>query len=342
MRDARTIEPEALLERRKQAIKLFQKKMTRIEISDIVEVHRNTVGQWIKLWQDGGITSLKVQSGGRPLGNGRSLMPHEEKEIQKCLIDKCPDQLKLPFALWTRKAVTMLIKELFDIDMAVRTVGSYLQRWGFTPQKPVKRAYERNDKHVNRWLNEEYPAIALKAKQEGAEIHWGDETGIRSDDVNGRGYAPKGKTPIRISKGAREQINMISTVTNQGKLRFMFYKETMTSDLLINFMKRLIRSNERKIFLILDNLRVHHSKIVKQWLAEHKAFIEVYYLPSYSPDLNPDEFLNNDLKMGISKKPIKRAKGIWEKNAKQHMRSIQKKPQHIKNLFKAESVRYAS
>ena len=341
MRDARTIEPQALFERRKQAIKLFQKGINRIEIGDIVGVHRNTVGEWIKVWRDGGMIALKVQNGGRPIGNGRSLMPHEEKTIQKCLVDKYPDQLKLPFALWTRKAVQMLIKELFNIDMAIRTVGSYLKRWGFTPQKPVKRAYERNEAHVNRWLNEEYPEIAIKAKHEGAEIHWGDETGIRSDDVNGRGYAPKGKTPVRKSKGTPEKLNMISSITNQGKVRFMFYKEKMHSQLLIKFMKRLIQSAGRKVYLILDNLRVHHSKLVKEWLVEHKAFIEVHYLPSYSPDLNPDEYLNNDLKTGLSQKPLKRAKGIWEKNAKAYMRSVQKRPQHIQNLFQAENIKYA-
>ena len=342
MRDARTIKPQDLFERRKQAIKLFQKGMKRIEISEIVGVHRNTVGEWIKLWKNHGISALKVQAGGRPIGNGRKLMPHEEKVIQKCLIDKCPDQLKLPFALWTRKAVQMLIKESLNTNIAIRTTGTYLSKWGFTPQKPVKRAYERNEAHVSRWLNDEYPVLAAKAKLENAEIHWGDETGIRSDNVNGRSYAPKGKTPIRRSRGAREQINMISSITNQGKVRFMFYKEKMCSDLLIKFMKRLIRSADRKVYLILDNLRVHHSKLVKAWLQEHKAFIEIHYLPSYSPDLNPDEFLNSDLKNNLSQKPAKRTKGQWEKNAKAHMRSVQKRPLHIMSFFRAEPIKYAS
>ncbi|MBN2641392.1 MAG: IS630 family transposase [Victivallales bacterium] len=342
MRDARTIKPQDLFERRKQAVKLFQKGMSRIEIGEIVGVHRNTVGEWIKLWQTSGIHALKVQEGGRPVGDGRILMPHEEKDIQKCLIDKCPDQLKLPFSLWTRKAVQLLIKERFDIDIAIRTVGKYLHKWVFTPQKPIKRSYERNEQHVTHWLNNEYPAIAARAKQEKAEIHWGDETGIRSDNVNGRSYAPKGKTPVRRSRGASEQINMISSITNQGKVRFMFYKEKMCSDLLIKFMKRLIRSTDKKVYLLLDNLRVHHSKLVKEWLTEHKAFIEVYYLPSYSPDLNPDEFLNNDLKANLSQKPAKKTKGQWEKDAKTHMRSVQKRPEHIKSLFQAESIRYVS
>ena len=216
-----------------------------------------------------------------------------------------PDQLKLPFALWTRAAVRQLIKELFGEEMPIRTVGHYLKQWGYTPQKPVKRAYERNDTKVKTWLETDYPGLAKRAKAEGGEIHWGDETGISSADQVGRGYAPKGKTPVRRHKGKPERINMISTVTNQGKVRFMFYKDTMNSQRLISFLRRLVKDSGRKVFLILDNLRVHHSKLVKEWLAGREKEIEIHYLPSYSPDLNPDEYLNCDLKNEMSKRPEK-------------------------------------
>lgn len=342
MRDARTINPESLYDRRKQAIMLYKQGMKRIDIAPIVGVHRNTVGEWISIWKTKGLNGLRVAKAGCPVGLKRLLLPHEEKEIQKCLVDKCPDQLKLPFALWTRMAVKMLIKESYNIDLPIRTMGNYLKRWGFTPQKPVTRAYERNENHVQKWLNEGYPTIKETAKKEGAEIHWGDETGLRSDDVNGRGYAPKGKTPVRRTRGARESLNMISTVTNQGKVRFMFYKDKMCGDLLIKFMKRLIRSTDRKVFLVLDNLPVHHGRIVKDFLAENSAFIRVFYLPSYSPDLNPDEHLNGNLKANIRVKPTNRKKGDLEKNAKAHMFSIQKRPKHIQSFFQSESVKYAS
>jgi transposase len=295
---------------------LYNSGMTRLEIAPKVGVSRNTVGQWIKAWKKGGRAALKVKASGRPKGSGRKLYPHEEQKIRKCLIDRCPDQLKLPFALWTRQAVQELIKRLFGIEMTLVSVGRYLKSWGFTPQKPIRRAYERNDERVRIWLEEEYPSIAAKAKHENAEIHWGDETGLRSDDVNGRSYAPQGKTPVQRVKGTPEKINMISTVTNRGQMRFMFYKQTMTAQLLMKFIKRLIRSSERKIFLILDNLRVHHSKVLKEWLVENKAFVEVFYLPSYSPDLNPDELMNSDLKSSLSQKPESKQKGELEKHAK--------------------------
>ena len=341
-RDARTIDAATLYERRKQAILLYKSGVSYLEIAPKVGVHRNTVGQWITAWKEGGQAALKVKSGGRPKGSGRKLYPHEEREIRKCLIDHCPDQLKLPFALWTRQAVQLLIHQRFDIEMTLVSVGRYLKIWGFTPQKPIRRAYERNDERVRVWLEEEYPAIAQKAHREDAEIHWGDETGLRSDDVNGRSYALKGKTPVQCVKGTPEKINMISTVTNKGQLRFMFYKETMTTQLFISFLKRLIRGSGKKIFLIVDNLRVHHSKVVSEWLEENKAFIEIFYLPSYSPDLNPDELLNSTLKNNLGKKPESKRKGELEGNAKAIMRSIQKKPQKIKNLFMKDTVAYAS
>lgn len=152
---------------------------------------------------------------------------------------------------------------------------------------------------------------------------------------------PKGKTPVQYVKAAPEKLNMISTVTNRGLMRFMFYRETMTAQLLIRFLKRLIRSSQKKIFLILDNLRVHHSKLLQEWLTENKAFIEIFYLPSYSPDLNPDELLNRDLKAALSKTPAAKRNGELEEHAKSHMRSIQKQPEKIKALFHKESVKYA-
>jgi transposase len=342
IKDARTIDAAALYERRKQAVMLFKKGMKRHEIAPIVGVHRLTVGIWIRDWEEGGLIALKANSSGRPKGTGRKLSPDEEAETRRALVDKCPDQLKLPFALWTRNAVREFIRQRFNVKMSLQAVGDYLKLWGFTPQKAIRRAYERNEKKVREWKTEEYPLLVKKAKLEKAEIHWGDETGIRSDDVNARGYAPTGKTPIQRVKGTPEKVNMISSVSNQGQLRFMFYKETMNAALLIKFMKRLTHSVGRKVILILDNLRVHHSKVLKVWLEANKNLIEIYYLPSYSPDLNPDEFMNSDLKSHLNKQPDARAKGKLEKSAFAHMKSVQKRPQHIKNLFQAESVRYAS
>jgi len=321
---------------------MYRKGMTRIEIAPLVGAHRNTVGQWIREWQAGGVKALRPDQPGRPIGSGRRLTAEREAIVRRFITDRFPDQLKLPFALWTRDAVRQLIAQQFGIDLPIRTVGWYLKRWGFTPQKPVRRAYERSEPAVRKWLDETYPAIRRKARQQGAEIHWGDETGLRSDDVNGRGYAPKGQTPVRRAKGTPEKTNMISTVTNQGKVRFMFYRERLNAKTLIRFLRRLVRSVDGKVFLILDNLRVHHARIVRQWVGQHADRIELFYLPSYSPDLNPDEYLNCDLKAEVGKRPDSRHKGALHRTSLQAMRRIQNQPHRVRKYFQAKTIIYAA
>lgn len=312
--------------------------MTRAEIGEIVGVHADTVGRWLKL----NPRALKVNRGGRKPGEGRQLTKDQEKAIRGMVVDKTPDQLKMPYALWTRKAVMELIKRQTDIDMPIRTVGEYLKRWGFTPQKPVKRAYEQNPKAVQRWLDEEYPEIKARARREDAEIYWGDETGMRNDSQHERGYAPKGRTPVVRLNAKRTSTNMISAITNQGKVRFRVFDGSMNTDILIDFCKRLIKSAQRKVFLVLDNLRVHHARIFKAWLAEHAEEIEVFYLPSYSPELNPDEYLNCDLKAGVHGGKPARDKKQLKKKVVSHMRMLQKKPGRVAKYFEHQKIRYAA
>lgn len=283
---------------------------------------------------------MKVGNKGRPRGLYRKLLPHEEREIRRAITDRCPDQLKLPFALWTRQAVQTLIRQKYSVDLSLQAISNYLNMWGFPHKSRFGgRMSATISEFASGWKRVSGYCSSRPAGK--AEIHWGDETGLRSDDVKGRSYAPKGKTPVQYVKAAPEKLNMISTVTNRGLMRFMFYRETMTAQLLIRFLKRLIRSSQKKIFLILDNLRVHHSKLLQEWLTENKAFIEIFYLPSYSPDLNPDELLNRDLKAALSKTPAAKRNGELEEHAKSHMRSIQKQPEKIKALFHKESVKYA-
>jgi len=342
--DARTLPAVVQEEKRKQAIRMWKKhRYTHKEIGEQVGVHYLTVGRWINRYKSEGMKGLaasKIQ--GRPLGSGRSLSADQESGIQKLRIDKTPDQLKLSYALWTREAVQQLIAQETGIKLAIRTTGQYLKRWGFTVQKPKKQAYEQRPAEVRQWLDQEYPTIHARAKAENAEIYWGDETGLRSDSQHVRGYAPKGKTPVIRLNAKRESINLISAVTNQGKVRFRFFDGTMNADILIDFMKRLIRDAKRKVFLILDNLRVHHAKVVKAWLAKHKDQIEVFYLPSYSPELNPDEYLNCDLKAGVHSGRPARSKSQLKSKTMAHLRKLQKLPARVTSYFQAESIQYAA
>ena len=340
--DARSLKPEVQQQLRNQAIRLRRSGRKYREIAEIIGVHLGTVCKWCKIYEREGIKGVRIKKRGRKLGSHRTMTDEQEKHIQKLIQDKAPDQLKLPFALWTRIAVQQLIKRIYSIEMPIRTVGEYLNRWGFTPQKPLRRAYEQNPKAVQKWLEEEYPKISRRAKKEDAEIHWGDETGLNSDCYHGRSYAPRGKTPaIRLS-AKREHINLISSVTNQGKVRFMVYKNTMNSQTMIKFLKRLVKDADRKIFLVLNNLRVHHSHIVRDWLAEHEDQIELFFLPSYSPELNPDEYLNGDLKAGVHSGAPARNEKQLAKKAFSHLRMLQKRSDRVMKYFNHPKIAYAA
>lgn len=336
--DARKLSRDVLEEKRRQAHQLRKRGMTRVEIGDIVGVHADTVGRWLKLQEN----DLTVNRGGRKEGDGRLLSTADEKRICQLITDKTPDQLKLNYALWTRKSVQQIIQQELDIQVSIRAVGNYLKRWGMTPQKPQKRAYEQREPEVKKWLKEEYPAIKARAKEEKAEIFWGDETGLKNNCQHERGYAPKGKTPVINLNANAVAINMISAITNQGKVRFRFYEGTMNSDVLIDFFSRLLRTANQKVFLILDNLKVHHSKPVKEWLEEHKKMIEVFYLPAYSPERNPDEYLNCDLKQGVHSGLPARDKKQLKDKASKHMRMLQRKPSRVKKYFEHEKIQYAA
>lgn len=340
--DARTITGKALELLRKQAVRILKTGKTQADVAMLLGVTRVSVGVWWRAYQANPENGLKVKKRGRETGADCTLNETRAREIQQLICDKSPDQYKLDFALWTRKAVQGLIHQRFKIVMPVRTVGDYLKRWGFTPQKPAKRAYEQQPVAVKKWLDEEYPAIAQKAKVEQADIYWGDETGVRNDCQHGRSYAPKGQTPVLRLPAKRVSLNMISALSNKGKVRFMIYKENMTSQVLITFMRRLVKDAPRKVFLILDNLKVHHSHIVQEWLSEHNVQIEVFYLPSYSPELNPDEYLNCDLKDGVHSAPPSRTDKTLRERVTSHMRKLQKLPERIVKYFHHPQIAYAS
>lgn len=340
--DARKLKQEVQQELRKQIIRLREQGRSNREVAQIVGVsERHSSVTWQRYLREGK-SALQIGSRGRRHGESRKLTSEQEAAIRKLLVDKTPDQLKLQFALWSRDAVRLAIKQEFGIDLPLRTITDYLKRWGFTPQKPAKRAYEQNPQAVQQWLEATYPGISARAKQEKAEIHWADETGIQADAYNAKGFAPKGKTPIVRLNAKKSSINMVSAITNQGKVRFMLYQETMTSQVFIKFLSRLARDATRKVFLILDNHRVHHSKLVKAWLEEHKEQIELFFLPSYSPELNPDEYLNGNLKQKIRSGMPARSQKDLIKKTRSFMKTLQRRPHHVRGFFKHPMAAYAA
>ncbi|SHO45755.1 IS630 family transposase [Desulfopila aestuarii] len=231
---------------------------------------------------------------------------------------------------------------MWRVKIAVRTIGDYMKRWGITPQKPIKRAYERNAKAVQKWLDETYPEINARAALEKAKIYWGDETGARNDSNHSREYAQKEKTSTIEINAKKFSVNMISAINNQGWVRFTIYKNTMNARVLLRFLKRLVKDSGRKFFLILDNLRVHHAKLVRKWLHKYEEKIEVFFLPSYSPEFNPDEYLNCDLKSGLRASSPPRSEDELKKKILGHLRMLQRKPQRVAKYFEHPAIRYAA
>ncbi len=282
--DLRTLSPETRAELRRVAVRSYKTGKSKSALSRELGIRRSTISNWLLTYEQTGSISQQEKKRGRPIGDGRSLTSEQEAQIQKDIVEQLPDQLKLSFALWSAEAVKQLIKQYFAINMPIRTVRLYLNRWGFTPQRPVKRAYEQQPKEVKKWLNESYPLLQERANKEDAQIHWGDETGLSSLEHYPRGYSPKGQTPVLIlSQSKRERVNMISSITNQGKVRFMIYDDKFTAQVFIKFIKQLTKNATKKVFLILDNLRVHHAKLVKAYLKDKQDKIELFFLPSYSP-----------------------------------------------------------
>jgi len=339
--DGRRLSPEAQHERRRQVIRAWKRGEAKATIAENLGLSYSGVDKIIRRYQVAG--QLAPQTRGRRHGVGRRLTKEQENRIRKLICDKRPEQMKLDFALWNRVAVVQLIEQEFGLTLPIRTVGEYLKRWGFTPQKPIRRAYEQRPEAVQAWLDEEYPEIARRAQQEGAEIHWGDETALVNTDVRGRGYAPKGQTPVAYTVGgSRQKLSMISTVTNQGKTRWMIIDEAFNSDRFLEFLNALIDDAGHKVFLIVDNLRVHHAKPVKAWLEQHTEQIEVFYLPSYSPELNPDERLNADLKYAIGSKVAARSQTKLKAVTSEHMTMLEQTPDRVKSYFQDPRVLYAA
>jgi transposase len=339
-KDARSLPAVAQEDIRRKAVQAVLSGKKQKEVAQIFGVSPQAVCGWMKQYRLKGSRALQARKRGRP--RSPRLLPWQAAQTVRTITDHHPEQLKLPFYLWTRKAVADLICQRFDTRLSVWTIGRYLKRWGLTPQKPVRRAYEQNPKEVRAWLDREYPAIRRKAKREGAEINWGDEMGLRSDHNAGRSYARCGCTPVIPGTGYRFRCNMISAITNRGELRFMVFKKRFNADVFIEFLERLIRQVGRKIYFIVDRHPVHLSGKVDKWLKKRSEKIEMFHLPSFSPELNPDEMLNHDVKANALGRRRPRKQEEMIKGVRGYLRSRQRRPEMVKKYFHEKHVQYAA
>ncbi|MGH8528411.1 MAG: IS630 family transposase [Nevskiales bacterium] len=339
--DARKLDIATQTQLRRSVVQAVRGGMSQTRAAEVFGPSLRAVSKWMALDRAGGLRALKPKRRGRRAGEGR-LDRAQSARIRQLIVDSLPDQLKLLFYLWTRAAVVSLIEREYGVSVSLTTVGRYLHGWGMSPQKPVRRAYERNAAAIARWLHTEYPALARDAKREKAAIYWGDEMGLRSDHVAGTSYAPLGRTPLIRATGQRFGCNMISAITNRGQLAFMVFHGQFDARLFIRFMQRLLKQVPGKLYLIVDGHPVHRSVVARDFVSANTARLRLIRLPGYCPELNPDELLNQDVKTnGLGKsRPTNRAEMMA--GVRGHLRRRQRQPQIIRNFFQEKHVRYAA
>ena len=341
-RDARSLPQAAQEELRRRAVRLVGEGRTQVEVAGLLGVTRQAVGNWMRAHRRGGDQALGARRRGRRGGHTK-LTEAQQQKIARLIAGKNPDQLKLPGFLWTRALVRDLIRRELSVELGEDTVGRYLRAWGFSPQKPMRRAYEQSSEAVRQWLEERYPEIEKCARRERAEILWADESGLRSDHSAGRTWAPVGQTPVTQGTGKRFKANMIAAVSNTGTLRFRVFDQRFTGPLFLDFLKRLVKDNRgRKIFLIVDGHPAHRARIVRDWVAAHPELIELHFLPGYSPELNPAEMLNQDVKTNAlgRRRPLDVAE--LKADVRRFLRSCQRQPARVARYFHERHVAYTA
>jgi transposase len=294
---------------------------------------------WIRLAREKGLDALA------PLprtGNTRTLTEEQEQEVARWIISGDPRQYGFDFGLWTRQIVANLIEHRLGIKLSVNSVGRLLSRQNITPQKPLRRAYERDEEAVTVWVNNEYPKIQKAAKKANALIFWLDEAGIRSDDPLQRTWGLKGQTPIVKTSGQRQSINAISAITNRGEFWYHVYSGRFNTDKFIDCLKSLMKYRKRPIYIITDGHPVHKAKKVQKYIDDLKGKLSIFLLPPYAPDLNPDELVWNQMRhMGTSKKPLKENESLKERVIFD-LQSIKENRKLVKSFFRNDCVSFAA
>ena len=338
--DLRKLNNDELYLIRKQVVRLKKQGKSGAETEELTGVTECAVSRIWQTFLKKGMSGIKPKVSGRKIGMQKLLTNAESKEIRNSIIDKAPEQYKLGGCLWTRQKISEYIKWKYKKTVSLRCVSNYMKEWGLTCQRPTKRAYSQDDIRVRSFMENEYPKIASLAFSEGADIYWGDETGVNNIENYERGYALKGHPPVLKVETKKETVNMISAITNKGSVRFMVYDDSMNQDKFIDFMKRLIKDSTRKVFLIVDNLRVHHGKIVEKWLNQNDDNIRLLFIPPYAPEINPDKYLNHALKIDVHSGDHPRTKSDIKHKIHSYMRWLQHEKKRVKAFFNHNRLSY--
>ncbi len=337
--DARTFDHNTLTEMRRVAITRITAGESPEVIAKVLGFSRGAIYNWISLYRHGGWAALNAKKRG---GRRRKLDGKAMQWIYRTVTGKNPLQLRFPYALWTSSMVADLIYEKYGVKLSRASVGRLLNHMGLSAQRPLWRAYQQDPKMVEKWLKEEYPRIRQEALRCRAEIYFADEAGVRSDFHAGTTWGIKGKTPIVSSTGARFSLNMISAINPRGQIRFMVVKGSVGAAVFVQFLKRLLHGSRKTIFVIVDGHPSHRAKLVKKFVASVSHRLRLFSLPPYSPELNPDEYVWNDLKNQAIGKMAVSSPAQLKKAVVSHLRFLQKRPDLIRSFFQAPTTKYAA
>jgi transposase len=337
--DARNLSTENKYLLRKIAVQRVLDGEVAAEVSRSYGLGDRTIYVWMRKYREGGFEALDPIT---RTGRNRKLTEVEAQEVKRWILGGDPRQHGFDFGLWTRQIVADLIADRFGIDLSLTSVGELLHRLDLTPQKPLRRAYERDEEAVEEWKEKEYPKIVKKAKKQGADIFWLDEASIRSDDPLQRTWGLKGQTPIVKTSGQRQRINAISALSNSGGFWYHVYSGSFNADKFIECLKDFMKGRKKPIFIITDGHPVHKSKKVTDFIKANKEKVQLYLLPPYAPDLNPDELVWNQMRnMGTSKKPLKQGESL-KARAVADLELIKQDRKLVKSFFQEANVCFAA
>lgn len=325
---------------RKRVMGAIGDGMTIAEAVRVFGVSRGSIRNWRLRYAAGGAAGLASGRPGRRAGEQTRLSTSEATALVDSIVDFEPDDLDLGGKLWTRKKVVALSERLFGVSFTEQGMGKLLRRMGFSFQRPDKRAVEADPETMRAWVEETFPAIRERARAEGAAVLFGDQVGVRSDQLAGRTWGRKGQTPTVKRTGNRFGLNAMSTISTAGELHFTVFRESFNAGTFIAFLERLLGHFDRKIHLIVDGHSAHRATIVRQWVERRSERIELHFLPSYAPQLNPDELVNADLKRHLADQVIT-DRDQMERSVRSFFHRVQKLPTRVLGYFQAPQVKYA-
>jgi transposase len=335
--DGRTLSHEATETIRRMAVKRVLEGEPPSEVMKSYGLCRTTIYPWLRAHKKDGERALQSRvATGRP----PTLSAQQKRQVRRWICGKDPRQHGFDFGLWTRRVVVEMVEEKFEKKLSVTSVGRLLAELEITPQKPLRRAYERDPAAIAKWKEEDYPRLKARAKQRGADIFFIDEAGIRSDAALQRTWGAKGETPVVATSGQRQRVNAISAVNAGGAFWYDVYTGKFNAQLFITKLKAFMRNRRRPVFLVLDGHPAHRAKIVAAYVQSLKGRLELHFLPGYAPDLNPDEFVWNHLRQnGVTKKPLKQNEKLKDR-VEEDLARIKKNRPLVRSFFCAESVGY--